>query len=692
MAARTLLTICGLLAGAGVAAGQPPNDECTGALFLDIGRAYCSGVGEFSNVGATVSALAPPRCFPDEDARDTWVSFRAAATSVSIRLIGALPRDGGGTLTSPQLTLYTGACGDLAEVRCISDAFDANVVQVIADGLLPGELYYLRLGARAGGTGTFRLCIDQSDFAPEPQSDCADGVLLCSKDPFTVRQLAGSGDDGNEVAGTCVEREFASVWYKWTCDEPGDLAFVLTPSSPVDDLDFVVYELPDGVDACATKRVLRCEAAGENVGAPLSDWERCSGATGLRAGEPDVSEDPGCRPGNNNFVAAIEMVAGRSYALVVNNFSESGNGFSIEWSGAGTFVGPRPSFAVAPGVGGRCDLTAFRFLDATRVNPGAAVDYEWFFGSFAAPAQHTGRTPPAVTYGSFGEKVVTLRVRSSDGCAVTATRSIFVEECCRADDPLLARAPAVTDPACAGTPTGGFAVAIESGVGDYRYSVDGGPYLPDSARSGLFAGAYDVFVENVKGCRDTVQAVLTDPPPLELAIGDDLELAFGDSARVRAAVNVDGALDYAWAGLDSVRCLDEVCDEVVVYGLRSGELTARVASAGGCTAVDRVSLEVRRERPLYAPTAFSPDGDDRNDRWMLFGPPVVTRVDYLRIFDRWGNMVYHAEDLAPNDVARGWDGRFLGEPLDPAVFTWIAAVTYVDGTTVEATGDLTLMR
>ena len=693
MAGRILLIIGVCVATGLVALAQPPNDECGGALFLGSERAYCSTVGEFGNAGATTSPQARPFCFPDDEVRDVWVSFRAVATDVSIRMIGSLPRDGGGTIAFPQLALYAGGdCAGLEEVACISDAFESNVVQVLADSLAPGELYYLRLGARDGGTGSFQLCIEQFDFVPEPKSDCVDGVLLCSKDPFTVPRLVGSGNDGNEVDGTCIQEEFSSVWYKWTCDEAGDLGFVLTPSNPVDDLDFVVYELPDGIDGCATKALLRCEAAGENVGAPLSDWQRCSGETGLRAGESDATEPPGCRAANNNFVANIDMVPGRSYALMVNNFSASGNGFSIEWSGSGTFLGPRPDFAVTPDLGGQCDLTEFGFVDATRTTPGATVEYQWSFGSFANPQRFTGRNPPEVVYGSFGEKVVTLRVLSSDGCAVTETQSIFVEPCCLPDDPLVVREPEVTDPTCAGTPTGAFEVGVASGAPDYFFSVDGGPYLPSGARAGLFAGAYDVYVENVKGCRDTTAATLTDPPPLEVGIGDDRTLSFGDSAVVRADVNLAGDFDYAWTGVDSVRCLNADCSEVYIYGFRPGELSVAVSSSGGCTAVDRLLVEVRAERPLYAPTAFSPDGDRVNDRWTLFGPPVLARIDYLRIFDRWGNLVYLAEDIAPNDLERGWDGRFLGEDLNAATFVWVAAVTYVDGVTIETTGDLNLLR
>jgi gliding motility-associated-like protein len=67
---------------------------------------------------------------------------------------------------------------------------------------------------------------------------------------------------------------------------------------------------------------------------------------------------------------------------------------------------------------------------------------------------------------------------------------------------------------------------------------------------------------------------------------------------------------------------------------------------------------------LYAPNAFSPNDDGWNDEWQLFLP-----CDYfefrLEVFDRWGNLVFAADQPdAP------WDGRLQGRPLLPGVYVW----------------------
>ena len=78
----------------------------------------------------------------------------------------------------------------------------------------------------------------------------------------------------------------------------------------------------------------------------------------MAEGDPDVTEPAGCQlASQNSFVDALDMVAGRSYALLVNNFSQSGLGFSIEWGGTGTFQGPEPGFDITAVQAFECDKT-----------------------------------------------------------------------------------------------------------------------------------------------------------------------------------------------------------------------------------------------------------------------------------------------------------------------------------------------
>ncbi len=60
------------------------------------------------------------------------------------------------------------------------------------------------------------------------------------------------------------------------------------------------------------------------------------------------------------------------------------------------------------------------------------------------------------------------------------------------------------------------------------------------------------------------------------------------------------------------------------------------------------------------------------------------------VFDRWGEMVYKHQNFDPKDKAQGWNGKFEGKPMNPAVFVWFAEVEFVDGSTKVLEGEVTL--
>ncbi len=272
------LSLCLFLLWSATAWAQPQNNDCANAIFLNDISDWCSDPAAFSNGGATDSGLSAS-CFPSgQDNNDVWFAFTAEATTVNISVTGAIGINAGGTLRSPQFALYEGSCGALDQVACASDAFNDNAIGAFASQLTVGATYYIQVSARDGNVGSFRLCVNNYNQTQDPSSDCGTAVVLCDKDPFTVDFVVGAGNNPNEIGNvscnsfSCQIQEANSAWYKWTCEDPGTLTFTLTPLNSSDDLDFVLYELPNGVNNCSDRNDIRCMASGENVGAPFSEW------------------------------------------------------------------------------------------------------------------------------------------------------------------------------------------------------------------------------------------------------------------------------------------------------------------------------------------------------------------------------------------------------------------------------------
>jgi gliding motility-associated-like protein len=90
---------------------------------------------------------------------------------------------------------------------------------------------------------------------------------------------------------------------------------------------------------------------------------------------------------------------------------------------------------------------------------------------------------------------------------------------------------------------------------------------------------------------------------------------------------------------------------------------------------------------IYAPTGFSPNGDGHNDYFTLYRGPGVREISELRIYDRWGELIW--EQLAGDET--GWDGTYRGQPLTSAVFAYTGALLMDDGRQLRVSGSLTLM-
>ena len=80
-----------------------------------------------------------------------------------------------------------------------------------------------------------------------------------------------------------------------------------------------------------------------------------------------------------------------------------------------------------------------------------------------------------------------------------------------------------------------------------------------------------------------------------------------------------------------------------------------------------------------------------NDVFIIHGKPD-TQVNFFRIYNRWGELVFESSDFEVNDVNFGWNGRFHGELMDPAVFGWFTEVVFPDGTVKQFKGNVTLLR
>ncbi len=405
---RFLILIC-LLLGSARAFSQA--DNCDQATPLTNVSNYCSTASQYTNVGSTPSGFSAASCWTGSPMEDVWFSFVCIGTDVLISVNGS-------TMMRPRITIYSGTCtGGLSQVgaACSNGTAGSPDSQLYCGGLVQGTTYLIRVSTIATNEGTFQLCINNYTPPTSAAADCGGAGRLCNKNPISVSGLSGGGSNNNEVSGTCMGGfmmyETNSVWYTWTCATAGTLTFDLLPANQNDDIDFAVFQLST-TNPCGPRTLIRCTAA---------SCLNATASTGMNLSSTDVSEAPGCAPGEDAYVQYINMTAGTSYALLINNATAS-SGFTLNWGGSGTFVGPDANITTGPFVA--CAGTPVMFNGNTSTNYSSL---NWNFNNGGgSPATATGPGPISVTYNTPGSYTAILNAADANGCTSVETAIVTV--------------------------------------------------------------------------------------------------------------------------------------------------------------------------------------------------------------------------------------------------------------------------
>ncbi|MGE5356411.1 MAG: gliding motility-associated C-terminal domain-containing protein [Deltaproteobacteria bacterium] len=665
---------------------QIAGDDCENAIELKNVKDWCSKNGEFTTVGSTKSGYGVPDCWDASD-NDIWFRFTAVATAVTVVVSGS---GTDGTISDPLIQIYedNGCFGTIYGTQCAADFNNSDAAELNEGALTIGQSYLLRVDAQNGSTGTFKLCI-KNFFPPvEPGQDCSSAALLCDKSPFTIKYLSGAGQNPNETNSTCIHEEKQSTWFKWIAKNNGTLTFILTPNLLSDDLDFVVYELPGGINDCANRKNIRCNATfGGN-------YVSCGPKTGLSLLSTDLEEDLNCDKGEDGFVKFIDMVAGRAYALVVNNWSASGKGFAIEFGGTGEFEGPEPDFIFDPPTGLRCE-DSIRIVNKTNYTLGTITEWNWTMGTGANPKTDKKKDPSKVFYDTYGMKSVVLSVKSDKGCIKTVVRDIWMEPCCDdipVNERIKIKVESIKNPVCHGDSNGIVVISGLKGNPFYKYSIRDTNFRFNPVFKGLKAGKYKLYIVDTKGCRDSVVVDITNPEKLIADAGPDKTIELGLSTNLNGNYSPKNYIvKHYWTPNYNLRDSSDLRTEAYPYKTTKYTLNV-VQDSTGCTAIDEMIVFVIANRQIRIPNIFTPNDDGYNDYFTAYNKKAAVEITELKIFDRWGELMWETKNIPLGDSRKGWNGTFKGVKVNPGVYVYLAKVRFLDDEIIPYAGDITVWR
>jgi gliding motility-associated-like protein len=118
----------------------------------------------------------------------------------------------------------------------------------------------------------------------------------------------------------------------------------------------------------------------------------------------------------------------------------------------------------------------------------------------------------------------------------------------------------------------------------------------------------------------------------------------------------------------------------------------RVRNDGGCEASDEITIHaICNGANLFIPNTFSPNSDGKNEKFYLRGSGLNT-IKSLRIYNRWGEIVFTATNFEANDASAGWDGMYKGKALPPDVYVYTCEVICQNNEILTYHGNVTLLR
>lgn len=224
----------------------------------------------------------------------------------------------------------------------------------------------------------------------------------------------------------------------------------------------------------------------------------------------------------------------------------------------------------------------------------------------------------------------------------------------------------------------GDGTSMDGSMSTEHCFLQGGNYTPSLSITDGFGCSATTTLPDAVQAFPTPVAQFTLFPEVATIDAPDFRFLASAVGIVAWEWNFGDALGNTASGPDvSFSYNDVACYEVILV----------VSNSDGCTAETSALACVEDEFAVYAPNAFTPNGDGIND-----GFGVVTTVRdpkdlVLEVYDRWGRSIFRS-----TDVRSTWDGRAAGSDTPDGVYIWQLRMRDAQGQLRNAQGHVLLMR
>ncbi len=183
-------------------------------------------------------------------------------------------------------------------------------------------------------------------------------------------------------------------------------------------------------------------------------------------------------------------------------------------------------------------------------------------------------------------------------------------------------------------------------------------------------------------------SVIVHPKPTIKATAGNATIIAGSATDVLATgTNI---LTFLWEPATLLDC--DSCSRAIAKLTQTTTFTAIGTTKYGCQDSDKVTVNVICDKSqVFIPNTFTPNGDGQNDVFYPRGVGLKT-INYFRIFNRWGELLFERTGIQLNDESSAWDGTIKGALPKPDVYVYVLDGVCDNGSPISWKGDVTLVR
>ena len=231
----------------------------------------------------------------------------------------------------------------------------------------------------------------------------------------------------------------------------------------------------------------------------------------------------------------------------------------------------------------------------------------------------------------------------------------------------------------------GFALANASG-GTGTYSYIWSSLQTTVNLTQLTSSIYSVTVTDSNGCTKTGSVTIFNLNTLTITASGSTAIENGDSTVLSAS----GGMYYQWTPATGLNCA--TCQNPIASPSVTTIYCVTVTDINGCSDNACVTVNVELKcGEFFIPTAFSPNSDNNNDCFRIYGISGCFKKFYLAIYDRWGEKVF-----STHDPLECWNGTLTSfstsKELNTGMFVYYLQAVTLQNEEISKRGNISLIR